>query len=53
MEANMVEELWAGYIRLMPEATLAATTDTITITTTDMAAEAGADPVDWMVIAIS
>jgi len=44
-------ELWAVYIPAMLEAILAAITDTITITITDMAAEAGADPVDWMVIA--
>jgi len=47
----MVEELWADYIRGMPGATRAVITDTITTTITDMAAEAGADPVDWMVIA--
>lgn len=49
-EVSTAEELWAGYIRVMREATLAAITD-ITTTIIDMAAEAGADLVDWTVIA--
>jgi hypothetical protein len=45
-EVSTAEELWAGYIPLMREATRAAITVIITTTTiTDMVAGAGADPV--------
>jgi hypothetical protein len=44
-EVSTAEELWAGYIPLMREATRAAITVITTTTITDMVAGAGADPV--------